>query len=81
MGALLRPRSFSPPRVLAIHGGPGMSFGYLDDAVAELAAQYQVATYQQRGLVPSTEHGGSRSPRPWPTSWPYWMAWAGTRPT
>lgn len=45
------------PRVLAIHGGPGMSFGYLDDAVMELAAQYQVATFQQRGLAPSTERG------------------------
>ena len=45
------------PRVLAIHGGPGMSFGYLDDAVEELAAQYQVATFQQRGLAPSTEQG------------------------
>lgn len=45
------------PRVLAIHGGPGMSFEYLDDAVAELAARYQVVTYQQRGLAPSTEQG------------------------
>lgn len=45
------------PRVLAIHGGPGMNFDYLDDAVAELAAHYQVATYQQRGLAPSTEQG------------------------
>lgn len=45
------------PRVLAIHGGPGMSFDYLDDAVAELAAHYQVATFQQRGLAPSAEHG------------------------
>jgi pimeloyl-ACP methyl ester carboxylesterase len=45
------------PRVLAIHGGPGMSYDYLDDAVAELAAQYQVATFQQRGLAPSTEQG------------------------
>ena len=45
------------PRVLAIHGGPGMSYDYLDDAVAELAARYQVATYQQRGLAPSTEQG------------------------
>ena len=26
-------------RVLAIHSGPGMSFGYPDDAVAELGAQ------------------------------------------
>ena len=45
------------PRVLAIHGGPGMGYGYLDDAVAELAARYQVATFQQRGLEPSTERG------------------------
>jgi pimeloyl-ACP methyl ester carboxylesterase len=44
-------------RVLAIHGGPGMSYNYLDDAVAELATRYQVATFQQRGLAPSTEHG------------------------
>ena len=45
------------PRVLAIHGGPGMSFDYLDDAVVELAARYRVATYQQRGLRPSTTDG------------------------
>jgi pimeloyl-ACP methyl ester carboxylesterase len=45
------------PRVLAIHGGPGMSFDYLDDAVLELAARYRVATYQQRGLRPSTTDG------------------------
>jgi len=45
------------PRVLAIHGGPGMNYDYLDDAVAELADRYQVATYQQRGLAPSTDQG------------------------
>ena len=45
------------PHVLAIHGGPGMNYDYLDEAVAELAARYQVATYQQRGLAPSTEEG------------------------
>ena len=45
------------PRVLAIHGGPGMNYDYLDDAVAELAAHYRVATFQQRGLAPSTEQG------------------------
>ncbi len=45
------------PRVLAIHGGPGMNYDYLDDAVAELAVRYQVATFQQRGLAPSTERG------------------------
>ena len=45
------------PRVLAIHGGPGLNFDYLDDAVAELAGSFRVATYQQRGLAPSTEQG------------------------
>ena len=45
------------PRVLAVHGGPGMNYGYLDDAVSELAARYQVATFQQRGLAPSTLQG------------------------
>ena len=45
------------PRVLAIHGGPGMNYDYLDDAVVELAARYQVATFQQRGLTPSTVQG------------------------
>jgi pimeloyl-ACP methyl ester carboxylesterase len=45
------------PRVLALHGGPGLNFDYLDDAVAELARAYRVATYQQRGLAPSTEEG------------------------
>ena len=43
--------------MLALHGGPGLNFDYLDDAVAELAGSYQVATYQQRGLAPSTEQG------------------------
>ena len=44
-------------RVVAIHGGPGMNYDYLDDAVAELAGRYRVATFQQRGLAPSTEQG------------------------
>jgi pimeloyl-ACP methyl ester carboxylesterase len=45
------------PPVLAIHGGPGLSYGYLDAAVMELADGYRVATYQQRGLAPSTTEG------------------------
>lgn len=45
------------PLVLAVHGGPGMNYDYLDDAVTELASRYTVATYQQRGLAPSTEDG------------------------
>jgi pimeloyl-ACP methyl ester carboxylesterase len=45
------------PSVLALHGGPGMSWDYLDDAVAEVAARYRVACFQQRGVAPSTELG------------------------
>lgn len=45
------------PPVLAIHGGPGMSYDYLDDAVRELATRYRVATFQQRGLAPSALNG------------------------
>jgi pimeloyl-ACP methyl ester carboxylesterase len=45
------------PRVLAVHGGPGMNYDYLDAAVLELAARYRVATFQQRCLAPSTLDG------------------------
>ena len=34
-----------------------MNYDYLDDAVLELATRYQVATFQQRGLAPSTLQG------------------------
>jgi len=44
-------------RVVALHGGPGLGYEYLDVAVDELASRYQVATFQQRGLAPSTEEG------------------------
>jgi proline iminopeptidase len=44
----------SGPPVLLLHGGPGLSTGYLAPVVAELSEGYQVATYQQRGLAPST---------------------------
>jgi pimeloyl-ACP methyl ester carboxylesterase len=47
----------SGPQVLAIHGGPGLEYDYLDAAVEELAVRYRVATFQQRGLAPSTEDG------------------------
>jgi len=40
-------------RVLLLHGGPGLSNGYLDDLLPELDGM-RVATYQQRGLAPST---------------------------
>ena len=45
------------PLVLALHGGPGLNFDYLDPVVEELAASHRVATFQQRGLAPSTTEG------------------------
>ena len=42
------------PPVLLLHGGPGLSGGYLQPVVDELADGYRVAAYQQRGLAPST---------------------------
>jgi pimeloyl-ACP methyl ester carboxylesterase len=43
--------------VLLLHGGPGLSYSYLDDLGGELAAEFRVASYQQRGLEPSTLEG------------------------
>lgn len=45
------------PPVLMLHGGPGLSFSYMEDLVQELAPTYRVAVYQQRGLAPSTTAG------------------------
>jgi pimeloyl-ACP methyl ester carboxylesterase len=43
--------------VLILHGGPGMTFTYADDAAAELMGTFRVANFQQRGLAPSVEAG------------------------
>ncbi|TPG16213.1 alpha/beta fold hydrolase [Pedococcus bigeumensis] len=43
--------------VLLLHGGPGLSYGHLDPLAEELAAGYEVAFFQQRGLEPSTTEG------------------------
>jgi pimeloyl-ACP methyl ester carboxylesterase len=43
--------------VLLLHGGPGLSFNYLDDLVGEIGDGYEIAAYQQRGLAPSTVDG------------------------
>ncbi len=45
------------PAVLLLHGGPGMSFEYVDSLGEELAPEFRVAAYQQRGLEPSTPNG------------------------
>jgi len=45
------------PRTLLLHGGPGLSFEYLNELGDELATDFRVAAYQQRGLEPSTLQG------------------------
>jgi pimeloyl-ACP methyl ester carboxylesterase len=45
------------PEVLLLHGGPGLSFEYLDGLAAEIGPGYRLASYQQRGLAPSTPAG------------------------
>jgi pimeloyl-ACP methyl ester carboxylesterase len=43
--------------VLVLHGGPGMTYTYVDGIAEELGSGYRVASYQQRGLPPSVEAG------------------------
>jgi pimeloyl-ACP methyl ester carboxylesterase len=43
--------------VLLLHGGPGLSYEYLDGLADELGAGFCVAAFQQRGLEPSTLEG------------------------
>ena len=45
------------PRVLLLHGGPGVSCEYLDGLAEEIGPGFQVAAYQQRGIEPSTLEG------------------------
>jgi proline iminopeptidase len=40
--------------VLLLHGGPGLTWAYLQPLIDELAAGCHVAVYQQRGVHPST---------------------------
>ena len=44
-------------RILLLHGGPGLSYNYLDPLADELSDSYEIASYQQRGLAPSTARG------------------------
>lgn len=43
--------------VLLLHGGPGLSYEYLDGLAGELGAGFRIAAFQQRGLEPSTLAG------------------------
>ena len=43
--------------MLLLHGGPGLSFEYLDGLADEIGDGYEVAAFQQRGLAPSTVAG------------------------
>jgi pimeloyl-ACP methyl ester carboxylesterase len=43
--------------VLLIHGGPALDCSYTSELVDELARSHHVATYQQRGIEPSTTEG------------------------
>ncbi|MBV9291186.1 MAG: alpha/beta hydrolase [Frankiales bacterium] len=45
------------PRLLLLHGGPGMAYSYLDDMADDIGDGYTIASYQQRGLAPSTTEG------------------------
>jgi pimeloyl-ACP methyl ester carboxylesterase len=49
-------RAEGPP-VLLLHGGPGMSYLYLDGLAEEIGDGFRVAAYQQRGVAPSTSEG------------------------
>jgi len=42
------------PPVLLLHGGPGLSYDYLDWLAEDLGSGYRLAAFQQRGLEPST---------------------------
>jgi len=43
--------------VLLLHGGPGLSYGYMDELADEIGGGFQLATYQQRGIEPSSVSG------------------------
>jgi proline iminopeptidase len=45
------------PPVLLLHGGPGLSYEYLDGLAADIGDGYRVAAFQQRGLEPSLVEG------------------------
>ena len=75
--------------VLLLHGGPGLSFEYMEPVAAELGPGRRVASYQQRGLPPSTDAGPFSVEREildavavldalgWPRAWIVGHSWGG----
>jgi len=45
------------PPVLLLHGGPGLQQDYMEAVADELQIGYRAASFQQRGLAPSTLEG------------------------
>ena len=43
--------------LLLVHGGPGLSYDVIDGLEDELLPGYRVASFQQRGIAPSTTEG------------------------
>ncbi len=43
--------------VVLLHGGPGLSYTYADALAVELASEFRVCSFQQRGLEPSMVTG------------------------
>jgi pimeloyl-ACP methyl ester carboxylesterase len=43
--------------ILLLHGGPGLSYEYLEGLADELGTGFRIAAFQQRGLEPSTLAG------------------------
>jgi pimeloyl-ACP methyl ester carboxylesterase len=56
-GALEGWTSGEGPEVLLLHGGPGLSYEYLDGLAGEIGSGFLIAAFQQRGLAPSTVEG------------------------
>jgi pimeloyl-ACP methyl ester carboxylesterase len=44
-------------RVLLLHGGPGLSYEYLDEVAGDIGEGFEVAAFQQRGIAPSMIDG------------------------
>ena len=75
--------------VLMLHGGPGMSYDYLEDLADELGPGYRIASFQQRGVAPSmldgpfdidthlADVGAVLGALDWPTAYVVGHSWGG----